>query len=161
MDNSTWVGVNTAKTNSLVAEAIENGEIVEFQNVTKIRREIKTSDHTRLDLLVDHDETSTFIEVKNCSLAVDGCAMFPDAVTARGAKHLTELTRLVKEGSKGCIFFLVQRMDADEFRPAKQIDPTYAEGLAAAQKAGVTVLVYQAEISPDGIRVVRSLPCDV
>ena len=158
MDNSTWVGVNTAKTNKLVAEAIENGKIAEFQNVTTIKSEIRTSLHTRLDLQVTDGNDSTYIEIKNCSLAIDGCAMFPDAVTARGTKHLHELSRLTGEGSKSCIFFLVQRMDANRFSPASHIDPTYSEALLNATKAGVTVLVYQAEVSPMGIQVVRPLP---
>jgi sugar fermentation stimulation protein A len=161
MDNSTWVGVNTARTNKLVVEAIENGQISEFVNFDQVKTEIKTSDHTRLDLEVISGDSSTFIEVKNCSLAVDGCAMFPDAVTTRGTKHLHELIRLRGEGSKSCIFFLVQRMDADRFSPATHIDPTYGEVLQLAARAGVMVLVYQAEVSPEGIQVVRPLPYDL
>lgn len=84
--------------------------------------------------------------------------MFPDAVTTRGTKHLHELMRLTDEGEKSCIFFLVQRMDADRFSPATHIDPTYSATLKSAAKSGVMVLAYQAEVSPDGIQVVRSLP---
>ena len=110
MDNSTGVGVNTVQTNKLVAEAIETGNIAEFQDIKAIKAEIKVSDHSRLDLHVTHGNDSTFIEVKNCSLSIDGCAMFPDAVTARGTKHLHELISLTNEGENACIFFLVQRM---------------------------------------------------
>jgi sugar fermentation stimulation protein A len=156
--HSTWVGVNTARTNKLVAEAIEKGQIAEFQNITTIRAEIKTSDHTRLDLQVSHGDSTTFVEVKNCSLAVDRCAMFPDAVTTRGTKHLHELTRLNAEGIRACIFFLVQRMDADQFSPASHIDSNYSDALQLAAEAGVMVLVYQADVNPDGINVVRPLP---
>ena len=121
-DNATWVGVNTARTNKLVADSITKGQISEFQDVNAVKTEIKTSDHTRLDLQVMHGDSSTYIEVKNCSLAIDICAMFPDAVTTRGTKHLHELIRLTTEGKKTCIFFLVQRMDADQFAPASHID---------------------------------------
>lgn len=157
MDNSTWVGVNTSKTNHIVAEALASNQIAEFQDIQNIRKEVKTSAHSRLDLLIDHNETTTYIEVKNCSLAVENCAMFPDAVTTRGAKHLRELTRLVQEGNNGCIFFLVQRMDADQFAPAAHIDPEYAKELKKAMDAGVMALAYQAEVSPQGIEVVRRL----
>lgn len=157
-DNSTWVGVNTSRTNGLVVEAIKKGGIAEFQDIHEVKTEIKTSDHTRLDLLVSHGSNSTYIEVKNCSLAIDGRAMFPDAVTARGTKHLHELTQLNSEGLSACIFFLVQRMDADRFTPATHIDSVYGETLLQAAKAGVMVLVYQAEVSPNGIEVVRQLP---
>jgi sugar fermentation stimulation protein A len=158
---TTWVGVNTSRTNRLVAEAILQGEIGEFKEVDKVVSEIKTSRHTRLDLQIFQGASSTYIEVKNCSLAIGGCAMFPDAITVRGTKHLHELTRLVKEGSKAAIFFLVQRMDADCFAPAIHIDPDYGKALQQAIVAGIKVLVYQACVSPEGIHVVNSLPFSI
>jgi sugar fermentation stimulation protein A len=84
--------------------------------------------------------------------------MFPDAVTARGTRHLQELAHLVKQGEEGFLFFLVQRLDADFFRPAAHIDPLYAKTLADVRRQGVQILVYQAEVSPEGIRIVGSLP---
>lgn len=157
-NDSTWVGVNTARTNKLVVEALEQGHITEFPDIDTIKSEVRTSDHTRLDLQVIQGDSATFIEVKNCSLAIDGCAMFPDAVTTRGAKHLHELIRLTLEGHRACIFFLVQRMDAERFSPATHIDAIYGAALRQAAAAGVMVLVYQAEVSPQGIDVVRPLP---
>lgn len=155
---TTWVGVNTARTNGLVAEAIKNGRIAEFGNIDDIRAEISVSSHTRLDLQIIQGDSSTYLEVKNCSLAIDGCAMFPDAVTARGTKHLHELIRLAGEGRRAAIFFLVQRMDAERFAPAVKIDPIYCLALRHALAAGVSVLVYQARVSPEAIEVVRPLP---
>lgn len=156
--HSTWVGVNTARTNKLVVEALEQGHITEFPDIDTIKTEVRTSDHTRLDLQVIQGDSATFVEVKNCSLAIDGCAMFPDAVTTRGAKHLHELIRLTAEGRRACILFLVQRMDAERFSPATHIDAIYGAALQQAAAAGVMVLVYQAEVSPQGIDVVRPLP---
>ncbi|MBW1636387.1 MAG: DNA/RNA nuclease SfsA [Deltaproteobacteria bacterium] len=157
-DNGTWVGVNTSRTNKLVIEAIKKGRIPEFSETDSIRAEVKTSPKSRLDLRLSQRGQETYVEIKNCSLAIDGCAMFPDAVTVRGTKHLGELIRLKEEGCNSCIFFLVQRMDADRFTPAAYIDKVYAETIKQAEKTGVTVLVYQAEVSPTGIEVVRSLP---
>ena len=157
-ENSTWIGVNTARTNGLVAEAILSGAITEFKNVQEIKREVKTSDHSRLDLKLIIEGEEVYIEVKNCSLAQENCAMFPDAVTARGTKHLNELMRLASLGKKTCIFFLVQRMDAETFSPASHIDMMYSETLNEAYNRGVLVLAYQAEVSPHGIKVVRKLP---
>jgi sugar fermentation stimulation protein A len=157
-DNSTWVGVNTAKTNALVAEAILAGKIKEFGAVKEIKREVKTSAHTRLDLQVFSEKEDTYIEVKNCSLAQNNCAMFPDAVTTRGTKHLTELMRLKEEGKNCCIFFLVQRMDADRFTPAAHIDELYSRTLKEAKRKGVMVLAYQADVNPERIAVKRALP---
>jgi len=157
MDNDGWVGVNTSKTNSIVAEAIEACRIAQFQDVLAVKKEVKTSAHNRLDLHITHGQAETFMEIKNCSLAIDRCAMFPDAVTARGAKHLEELMRLVEQGRRSCIFFLVQRMDADSFSPAGHIDPHYAASLERAMTAGVLALAYQAEVNPNRIEVVRQL----
>ena len=157
-DNRTWVGVNTARTNNLVAEAMARGQIAEFQEISEVKAEVKTSDHTRLDLQVMQHDRATYIEVKNCSLAIDRSAMFPDAVTARGTKHLQELIRLRKKGLQTCIFFLVQRTDADRFTPASHIDPVYSETLGLAAAGGVMILAYQAEVSPQGIDIVRPLP---
>ena len=155
---STWVGVNTARTNTLVVEGIEKGQICEFRNFSTIKAEVRTSDHTRLDLQVNQGSICTYVEIKNCSLAVDRCAMFPDAITTRGTRHLHELTRLTSEGGRACIFFLVQRMDADRFLPASHIDSIYGEALLKAAEAGVMILVYQAEVSPLGIDIIRPLP---
>lgn len=157
-DNNTWVGVNTSRTNTLVAEAIRNGEITEFTNVSYLRQEVKVSAKSRLDIVVESDEGKTFIEVKNCSLAADRVAMFPDAVTARGTKHLEELLQLAESGERACIFFLVQRMDADAFRPALEIDPLYSETFKRVTAGGVLALAYQAHVSPEAIELRRRLP---
>ncbi len=157
-EGDTWVGVNTSLTNGIVAEAIENGEISEFSDIDSITREVKTSQKTRLDLLLRRGNAKIYVEIKNCSLVEEGIAMFPDAVTARGTKHLLELADLVKQGHEGVIFYLVQRTDATSFRPAGHIDSLYAEVLAEVYKKGVKVLVYQAEVTPGSISVVRSLP---
>lgn len=155
---TTWIGVNTMRTNALVAEAIAGGRISEFQNMDSIQTEIKTSASTRLDLLLIKDARTIYMEVKSCSLAEDGWAMFPDAVTTRGTKHLHELADLVARGYEGVIFFCVQRLDADRFRPASQTDPEYAKTLAQVHQQGVQILVYQAEITPRQMHIIRPLP---
>jgi sugar fermentation stimulation protein A len=157
-DNATWIGVNTALTNHLVEEGIKNGEIAELRSPDNIQREVKTSPASRLDMLVRKGARKIFIEVKSCTYAMDRCAMFPDAVTSRGTRHLQELADLVKQGQEGIIFFLVQRIDADFFRPAVHIDPLYTKTLTEVHRQGVQMLVYQAEVLPDRIRIIRSLP---
>lgn len=157
-EGATWIGVNTMRTNHLVREAIREGRISEFREVDSIRAEVKTSASSRLDLLLTKGKRTIYMEIKTCSLAEDGCALFPDAVTSRGTKHLHELVDLVARGNEGVIFFCVQRMDADRFRPAAHIDPLYAQTLAHAQQQGVKILVYQAEVTAEEIRIVRALP---
>lgn len=157
-NGKTWIGVNTSRTNRIVAEAIENKQIKELNHFESIRREVKTSAESRLDLLLEGGGKQTYIEVKNCSLAENGQALFPDAVTARGTKHLRELARLVNLGHRGVIFFLVQRLDCNGFSPAAAIDSVYAATLAEVQLKGVELLAYQAEVTPVSIEIVRSLP---
>jgi sugar fermentation stimulation protein A len=158
---SAWVGVNTSLTNKLVREALENEVVQEVGSGFEIFQEVKTSDHARLDFLLEHNGDKVYMEVKNCSLAENGTAMFPDAVTARGTKHLLELARLKKEGHGAVVFFCVQRQDAEKFSPAGHIDPLYAETLKKAAAMGVLVLAYQAEVSPQGIKISRKLPVKI
>jgi len=156
-----WVGVNTALTNRLVREALENGVIKEFGGLDSITQEIKTSDKTRLDFLLEQQGKKIFLEVKNCSLAIDREAMFPDAVTIRGTKHLRELALLKQQGNRAAVLFCVQRGDVDCFVPASHIDPLYAETLVKVAEAGVMVLAYQADVSPTEIRIARKLPVKI
>ncbi len=157
-EDSTWIGVNTSLTNHIVVEGIENGDIPELRRPDSIRREVKVSAASRLDVLLTKGTRDIFMEIKSCTLAVDSCAMFPDAVTSRGTRHLRELADLVKQGREGILFFLVQRLDANSFRPAAHIDPVYARTLAEVHSQGVHILVYQAEVLPEGIRIVGALP---
>ena len=160
-EGGSWVGVNTARTNALVTEAILGGAIDELAGAEHVAREVTTSRGTRLDLRVDGSGGGTYVEVKNCSLAIDGCAMFPDAVTSRGTRHLEELMRLAGTGQRAAVFFLVMRMDATRFAPARAIDPTYGEALARACRSGVLALAYQARVTPEGIEVVGRLPVEL
>ena len=157
-NGKTWIGVNTSRTNQIVAEAIEHGQIKELRSFDVMRKEIKTSEGSRLDLLLETAGERTYVEVKNCSLVENGVALFPDAVTKRGTKHLKELERLVECGSRGVIFFLVQRIDCDCFSPASAIDPEYGTTLVQVHRNGVEILAYQAQVTPHSIEVTKSLP---
>ena len=157
-EEDTMIGVNTTRTNAVVQEAIQNSRIAEFGKPTKIQREVRTSANCRLDLVLEYGHSKTFVEIKSCTFVQAGVAMFPDAVTARGHKHLLELADLVRRGHRGAIFFLVQRTDAGQFRPATLIDPLYSTTLKQVHEQGVAILVYQAEISPEEIVVSQPLP---
>ncbi|MCF6290571.1 MAG: DNA/RNA nuclease SfsA [Desulfobacterales bacterium] len=154
----TWVGINTARTNQLVREALARGIVTEIGPVEHIVAEVKTSSHTRLDFMLTRAAGTMYVEVKNCTLVDGDIAKFPDAVTARGTKHLHELLALKQAGHDAAVFFCVQRMDARSFTPAARIDPLYAETLAAVHGQGVRILVYQAEVRPWGIKIIRPLP---
>jgi sugar fermentation stimulation protein A len=153
------VGVNTGVPNRLVAAALRARAVPELAAYDEVATEVTVNGGSRLDIRLDGaDLPPCFVEVKNCTLVREGLAQFPDAVTARGHKHLVELQRLVAEGARGCMFYFVQRMDAERFEPAREIDPAYATELARAVEGGVAVLVYDVIIDLDKIRLGRPLP---
>ena len=154
----TWVGINTSRTNHLVREALGNEIIKEIRPITAIRAEVKVSERSRLDFCISTKEKLMYLEVKNCTLAEGETALFPDAVTSRGAKHLEELIRLKRDGHGAAVLFCIQREDAKRFAPADHIDPTYAEMLRVAQSKGVLTLAYQAIVNPEEIRITHPLP---
>ncbi|MFH7320842.1 DNA/RNA nuclease SfsA [Desulfurivibrio sp. D14AmB] len=154
-----WVGINTARSNALAREALENGVIRELQPLAAIRAEVKVSAHSRLDFLLDHGGGRlTYLEVKNCTLAEDGLALFPDAVTSRGTRHLGELLSLVQAGHGAALLFCVQRGDVGSFAPAGRIDPAYAAALGEAAAGGVRILAYRAAPTPGRILLDTPLP---
>lgn len=145
---TTWVGINTLHPNRLVAESIEKGVISELRGYTAIHREVITRQGTRLDLRLDDNNGFCFVEVKNVTLAIDGAAAFPDAVTERGTKHLKELIWLRRKGHRAAVVFVIQRDDCNYFRPADEIDSEYGRWLRRAVKAGVEALPYRARVTP-------------
>jgi len=153
-----WVGINTALPNRLAREAIENGAMVELQGYESIRPEVPYGEHSRIDLLLEGPGRRCFVEVKNATLIDNRRALFPDAVTTRGQKHLNELMRVVREGDRGVILFTVQRGDAESLSPADAIDPEYGRLLRLAMANGVEALAYRADISLEQICLTQRLP---
>jgi len=153
-----WVGINTLTPNRLVGLAAERRALELFDRATAVRREVRTGPGTRLDLVVERPRGPLFVEVKNVTLVRGGQAQFPDAVTARGAKHLEELIRLKTQGFEAAQIYLVQRSDAGSFAPARDIDPTYARLFDQALARGVVMLALEARVAPEAISLNRLLP---
>lgn len=154
-------GINTQLANDLVKEAIGNGVISLLQGYGAIRPEAKYGkENSRIDLLLSQhpSQADCFVEVKNVTLAEAGIAYFPDAVSARGTKHLRELTAMVAEGQRAVLVFCVQRGDVDEVRPADAIDPVYGRGLRQALAGGVEVFAYRAAVGLQGITLTTPIP---
>ncbi len=116
---------------------------------------------SRVVLMLQDDKRGTCrMEVQSCTMVRDGRACFPDIeVTARGLKHLHELAALVPERNRSVMFYLIQRMDAEAFRPADDIDPAYGKALRQAVAQGVEILAYDVQIDLRGIRLNRRRPC--
>jgi sugar fermentation stimulation protein A len=154
---STWVGVNTLTANRLVAEAANDKRVPELGPFDKLLKEVKLG-HSRIDFCLVRGEVSLFLEVKNVTLVKDGTALFPDAPTARGRKHLQALMDAIEQGHRATMFYVVQRQDAQRFSPAAHIDPAYAQALRRAHRAGVNIIVYGARVSPNEIYLETPLP---
>jgi len=152
-----WVGVNTATPNRLLAAAHAAGLLPETRGYPEYRAERKVGD-SRLDALLEGPAGKLWVEAKNVTMVEDGVALFPDAPTERGQKHLRELTALARQGVRVACFFLVQRPDASCFGPADVIDPDYARLFHHALEAGVEAWPYQALVTPNGIGLGERLP---
>lgn len=152
-----WVGVNTLTPNRLLAAAFRAGLLPPARGYAHFSREA-VAGASRLDALITGNGLPPlYVECKNVTLVEDGQAQFPDAATERGRKHLAELTRLVHEGCRAALFFLVQRPDGGCFAPAEAIDPDYARALAKALAAGVEAWVWRAQVTAAGIGLAERL----
>lgn len=159
-----WAGINTARANALVAEAILAGLVPELDAASGLAREVTFGD-SRFDLVLgDRQHPHTFIEVKNVTLgpgpdeADSGLLAFPDAVTTRGQKHLTTLVEAVTSGRRAVLFFCVQHTGATCVKPADAIDPRYGELLRWALTQGVEVLAWRASLSATDFALTESIP---
>ncbi len=153
---TSWVGVNTNLPNLLAQEAWESGLIEDWRPFKALRREYKISAESRIDLaLAPSSEQLTnkkdlyFVEIKNVTYADQGTALFPDAVTTRGQKHLSDLIHLRQSGFGAEILFVIQRQDCSRFAPADDIDPEYGRRLRAAHSAGVRLRALVCDIQPE------------
>ncbi len=158
--DGTLVGVNTAHPNAIVAEAIAAGRIPELAGYAELRREVRYGVNSRIDVhLSDPARPRCLVEVKNVHLMrTPGLAEFPDAVTARGAKHLREMADAVRAGDRAVMVYLVQRGDCDRFALAADVDPAYARAFADARAAGVEALCLACAVTPQGLTLDRPLP---
>jgi len=148
------IGVNTARPNYIVAEAIKQGKIPSLSGYDSIRQEVKYGKNSRIDILLeDKDKPQCYVEVKNTTLLRGDDVLFPDAVTERGLKHLEELTEIVQAGKRAVMLFFVNRPDGQSFRPADEVDQAYGNGLRKAARAGVEVLAIRAISTPESISV--------
>jgi len=152
------VGINTSHPNTLVQEAIENKTIRDLQGYDSLRREVKYGTNSRIDILLEsRTKAPCYVEVKNVHLKRDKQAEFPDAVTARGTKHLNELSQEVKQGNRAVMLYVVQRMDCCSFSFASDIDPIYSEAAIQAKAAGVEFLCYKCHITTSEIKIDKPL----
>ena len=158
--NGGLVGINTSRPNYIVEEGILNGTITQLSGYENLRREVKYGVNSRIDILLENVmQPNCYVEVKNATLSREnGVSEFPDGVTARGAKHLSELSDMVAEGHRSVMVYLVNRTDCTVLKIAKDIDPVYYTAFLKALDSGVEAIAYSVEISPIGISVYKEIP---
>jgi sugar fermentation stimulation protein len=152
-----WVNIDSQAPNAVIHEALQAGRIGELPAVRSLRREAVFGG-SRFDFHFDDGGLEGFIEVKGVTLERGGAALFPDAPTARGARHLDELAKAAESGYAAFAIFLVQMEGCRRFAPNEAEDPRFAEALRRAARAGVRVLAYDSVVSADEIAIGRPLP---
>ena len=153
------VGINTSRTNGIVAEALIERRISKLSDYTELRREVTAPGgrRSRIDFLLSGSGLPDyFLEVKNVTAAVAaGVALFPDAVSERASRHVRELEEMMSEGYRCGLLFCVQREDVDVVEPADQIDPVYGQVLRQAAESGVDVMAWGARVSEQEVQLDR------
>ena len=154
------VGVNTGHPNPLIGAALAAGVIPELAGYDTIRREVKYGKNSRVDFLLESAKRPPcYVEIKNVHLMrTAGVAEFPDAVTARGAKHLDELGNAIDAGARAVMLFLIQIGSASQFKLARDIDPKYGAAYDRARTRGVEAMAWRCAIACEGIEIVGPVP---
>ena len=151
-DGRTWVSLETGLANVLAEELLRGGRIRGIGAGWTIRREVRCGD-SRLDFRLRNAAGATlWVEVKSVTFVENGVARFPDAPTARGKRHLEELTACVNRGDRAAVLFVVQRGDAGSVVPYRAIDPLFAAALGSARRAGVMLRGARFALSDSGRR---------
>lgn len=170
-----WVGVNTSNPNKIMKETlsqlleekksllnkktfIENSPWDRWSQFDEFKSEIKISKETRLDFVLrkKNSDQYHYMEIKNVSMVIGSCAQFPDAVTERGQKHISELINLVKKGHTAELIFIIQRDDCSSFSPASHVDPKYSQRLKEAVNEGIIITPLVAQVSPEFIQLTQT-----
>lgn len=154
--NQNWVGVNTNMANKIAIELVKKNAIEGLQHLTDIKGEVKFED-SRFDIFAKDGDQELWMEVKNVSMKVDDWALFPDAPTTRGQKHLKALMRAIDLGHRAAMIYIIQRTDINKFAPARDIDPEYARLLQLAKEKGIEIYPVQVKLSPDSIDFLKLL----
>lgn len=155
-----FIGVDTGVPNKMLKAALMAGSVPGLTGYDAVRPEMKYGENSRIDfLLTGQGRRDAWVEVKSVTLSrQNGLAEFPDSVTARGTKHLGELSKLAQDGQRAVMLYLVQRTDCREMTLASDIDQAYAQAFSIATGNGVEVLCFDCKLSPEGVELGRAIP---
>lgn len=151
------INIDSQVPNQVVSEALKGSSLKEFSPLTHLKREV-TFGSSRFDIYYETAKDKGFVEVKGVTLEKEGMAMFPDAPTERGARHVYEMIDAVKAGYNGCIFFLIQLKGVKYFTPNRLMDPEFCKALTAASQADVKILAYDSVVTENSITLGDKVP---
>lgn len=152
-----WVSTDSRLPNRLVDDALESRSLPELGEYSSWRSEPRVEEG-RLDFALETRDGPTYVEVKGVTLVHSGTALFPDAPTERGSRHLAALARLAGNGAGSFVLFVIQRADADRFKPNAARDKAFAEACRAAASAGVRFLAYRCTTDIGRIELADRIP---
>lgn len=152
------INMDSQAPNPVVEEWIREGNY--FQGITLLKRE-KIYGKSRFDLYVEYEDKKAYIEVKGVTLEQDGIARFPDAPTLRGIKHVEELGGCVVSGYEAYLIFVIQMQGMRRFEPNWETHAGFGEALLQAEKAGVHLLAYDCQVTPEKITLNQPIPMDL
>lgn len=154
------VGIDTSLPNRIAEEAITARLLPELAGYAGMRREVKYGTNSRIDLLLEgQDRPSCYVEVKNVTLIRrPALAEFPDCATARGTKHLAEMSEMVRAGHRAVMLYVIQCATPERFTLTPDLDPVYFKAFSAARKAGVEALAFTCHVSVDSIAFKAQVP---
>lgn len=152
-----WVSLDARLPAKVFLEAVRAGRVPEFVGYHTFREEVPL-DSSRIDLLFEGQAGRCWVEAKSVTLVVDGAGLFPDAVTARGRRHVEALQAAVARGERAAVVFVIQREDAVCFRPHDASDPDFGKALRRAAAAGVEVYAYTCRVTEREILLHRRVP---
>jgi sugar fermentation stimulation protein A len=151
------VSVDARLPNRLFAEAVTDGTLEPFRGTTSVKAEVRRGE-SRLDFCLITPTGTCWVETKSVTLVENSVALFPDAPTLRGQRHLGELIDLVDEGFRAAVVFIIQRQDATSFAPNKAADPAFAHMLDEAVSSGVEVYGFRCAVSRQSIATIGAVP---
>ena len=152
-----WVSVDSRVPNEVVYEALQLGWVPEFSGFRKVEREASFG-RSRLDFLLSRGDRRCLVEVKSVTLVREGTALFPDAPTLRGTRHLLELVRAKTMGYESAVMFVIQREGAERFSPNAEVDSNFAEALHDAHLHGVSIYAHRCRVSRERIELSDRVP---
>ncbi|MCG5104678.1 DNA/RNA nuclease SfsA [Oceanobacillus alkalisoli] len=152
-----WINIDSQISNQLVYDALVAGNIQEFHGIRDLKREA-TFGNSRFDLFYYRGARGGFIEVKGVTLERDGLAMFPDAPTIRGRKHVETLIEAMQAGYEATVLFVIQMKGCHSFTPHYAMDPAFHEALQEAEHLGVRILAYECYVTESTIQLDRPIP---